>query len=304
MGHKVDLAVACSAAQHSNWTGNMLGAMLQEQARGIEIGQIMLVSSAMPDFNKCTTVGGQANWVDFAPQEEKGRNEKTDANRLAASKRFLSGDPDINWKADWLFWVDDDTVIPGDALSRLLALQKEAVAGLYFNPNPPKNPIAYVRNREGIGYRPLYDYPYGSLIQVDSVGMGCTLVHRSVFEKIMQEHVLYQRPTGALWPVHRSKIYNANDPFLAKQPDAANEIVVNGWACHRVTKPGVDDNRAWPFFVMEYGRTEDHYFWELAAAVGVRPWVDTTITCGHIKPRSMEYAEYKEFVNGEKIRPS
>jgi hypothetical protein len=134
--------------------------------------------------------------------------------------------------------------------------------------------------------------------------MGCTLVHRSVFEKIMAEHELYQRPNGSLWPVHRSKIYNGSDPYLSTQPDAINEIVNNGWLCQRISKPGADDNRAWPFFVMEHGRTEDHYFWELAAAVGIRPWVDTTITCGHIKPRQMTYENYREFVNNEKIRAS
>lgn len=297
---KVDIAVACGAAQHSDWTGNVIGMLLQEQARGIEIGQIMLVSSAMPDFNKSNMVGGHANWT-FANPEEKSRNEKTDANRVEATKRFLKGDDDLDWRADWLFWMDDDTVPPEDALSRLLALNKDAVAGLYFNPNPPKNPIAYIRNKEGIGYHAFYDYPYGALVQVDSVGMGCTLVHRSVYERIMQEFELYVRPNGSFWPIHKSRIYNTNDPFLNKQPDALQEMVINGWACHRVTKPTVDDNRSWPFYAMEYGRTEDHYFWEMAAQVGIRPWVDTTIMCGHIKPRRMEYAEYKEYLNNDKI---
>lgn len=300
---KVDIAVACSAAQHSIWTGNIIGVLLQEQARDIEIGQIMLVSSAMPDFNKSNMVGGQINW-DFANPEEKGRNQKTDANRVKATGRFLSGVDHLNWKADWIFWIDDDTTIPVDAITKLLERQKDAIAGLYFNPLPPKNPIAYVRNKTGIGYHAFYDYPYGALLQVDSVGMGCTLVHRSVYEKIMVEHEIFVRPNGSLWPVHKSLVFNTGVPYLSKQPHTINELVVNGWACHRVTKPGGDDNRSWPFYAMEYGRTEDHYFWELAANVGIRPWVDTTITCGHIKPQAMEYADYKEYLNNGKVSDS
>jgi len=300
---KVDIAIACSASQHSQWTGNILGVLLQEQARGIEFGQIMMVSSAMPDFNKSNIAGGYINGG-FANPEEKGRNLRTDANRVKASGRFLSGMPDLNWKADWVFWIDDDTTVPVDVITRLLALDKVAVAGLYFNPLPPKNPIAYIRNKTGIGYHAFYDYPWGTLTQVDSVGMGCTLVHRSVYEKIMAEHEIFVRPDGSLWPVHKSRVFNTNDPYLSKQPPAITELVVNGWACHRVTKPGEDDHRSWPFYAMEYGRTEDHYFWELAASVGIRPWVDTTITCGHVKPQTMEYADYKEFLNDGKVSNS
>jgi hypothetical protein len=281
----------------------MIGSMLQEYARGVEIGQIMLVSSAMPDFNKSNMVGGHFNTT-FANPEEKGRNQRTDANRVEASKRFLGGSPDIGWKADWIFWVDDDTVIPGDALSRLLKLDKPAVAGLYFNPNPPMNPIAYIRNREGIGYHAFYDYPFGALVQVDSVGMGCTLVHRSVFEKIMAEHELMMRPNGSLWAVHKSAVTKTNIPYLSKQAPTVDHIVVDGWVCQRVQKPSPEDDRSWPFFVMEYGRTEDHHFWELALNVGIKPWIDTTIVCKHIKPRATEYADYKEFINHEKISNS
>ncbi len=286
---KVDIGIACGSVQYSMWWGRMLGLLLREQQNGIEIGQIMTVGSALPDFNKNNIVGG-----------DKGRFMKTDANRQAITGRFLEGNPDNGWKAEWLMWFDDDTIPPDDVISRLLALEKEAVAGLYFNPNPPKNPIAYLRAKDGVGYDALYDYPYGSLIQVDSVGMGCTLVHRSVYERILEEHEVFVRPNGSLMAIHRSAIYNRNIPELASQPHGLVEMVNQEWHIMRVKKPAEDDHRAFPFYAMEYGRTEDHHFWELAANVGIRPWVDTTILCGHVKPAATEYKDYKEYLHEEK----
>lgn len=290
---KVDIGIACGPVQYSSWWGKLLGLLLREQQNGIEIGQIMTIGSALPDFNKNNVVGG---WI----AEDKGRMQKTDANRQAATKRFLFGDAEIGWKADWLMWFDDDTVPPDDVISRLLALEKEAVAALYFNPNPPKNPIAYLRAKDGIGYDAFYDYPYGALVQVDSVGMGCTLVHRSVYERIMEEHKVFVRPNGSLMAVHKSAIYNRNIPELESQPPNRIEMVNNGWYSVRLKEPGEDDNRSFPFYAMEYGRTEDHHFWELAANTGIRPWVDTTLVCGHIKPAATEYKDYKEYLNEAK----
>ena len=302
MKAKVDIAIACAAQQNSKWWGNLLGVLLLEQQRGIEIGQILAVSSALPDFNKSNIIGGgilpamvdtSEGCAPLADENEKKRNQLTDANRGPAAKRFLGGSPDIGWKADWVFWIDDDTVIPKGAISKLLSLDKPAVAGLYFNPNPPKNPIAYIKRKDDYGYDALYDYPMGSLIQVDSVGLGCTLIHRSVFETIQEQHQVFVRPNGSLMPVHKSKI--STRPALDIE-----EGVYNNTYCLPVRPVGDDDNRAWPFFSMEYGRTEDHHFWELARACGIRPWVDTTIVCGHIKSASMEYADYKNYLNEKK----
>ena len=58
MKAKVDVAIACGAMQHSKWWGNLLGVLLQEQQRDVEIGQILAVSSALPDFNKSNIIGG------------------------------------------------------------------------------------------------------------------------------------------------------------------------------------------------------------------------------------------------------
>jgi hypothetical protein len=154
----------------------------------------------------------------------------------------------------------------------------------------PFNPIAYLIREDGL-YHAFYNYPLGALVQVDSVGMGCTLIHRSVFEKIIEEHTVFQRPDGSLIPIHNSEIQNNRPPNNNKQ------YVKNGRLHMPLYPVEEDDNRAWPFFVMEYGRTEDHYFCEMASKVGFRPWLDTNVVCDHIKPQATNRSDYLEELN-------
>jgi len=291
---KVDIGIACSGAQSPAWWSSVFSNLIQEiRAGGWELGQVLTISSALPDHNKNHAVGGA-----IANVEEKRRNQLTDANRAVLSNRFLTGS-ESGWRADWLMQIDDDTVPPEMAVTDLLNLQKDFAAGVYFNANPPYNPIAYVRDQSGVGYQAVYDYPAGMLTQVDSVGMGCTLIHRSVFERIQDGHTLFQRPNGTLVPVLSSKVHRIS-PMFGRGMSKENSFVADEWYCERLSKPSADDNRPWPFYAMEYGRTEDHWFCELAAAVGVRPWLDTTILCNHIKSKGTEYADYQREIASQK----
>ena len=280
----VDLGVACSGAQHPKWWATNWAHLLEEmQYEKVLINRIFAISSALPDFNKTESVG------EYASEEYKRRNQLTDANRLVVAKNFMDS------PSEWLFWIDDDTIIPQRALSTLLKAQKPAIGGLYFNSNPPNNPIAYMLAEDGVGYNPLWDWPPGAIMPVDSIGFGCTLVNKSVFETIRDEHEVFMRPNGSLFPMHRSQLYSDTTPtHFANRPD---EWYANGFVYTKTSKMKENDNRLWPFFALEYGRTEDHYFWEMARKCGIRPWVDTSVKCGHIKPATVDYENYKRSKN-------
>jgi len=297
---RVDIGIACSAHQTPSWWGSVFTNLLRETGRGtFEMGQLFAHQSAMPDSNKNHTVGGVL--IDPAL---KGRNEKTDVNRQFVTGYFLEGG-ETEAKADWLFWMDDDTTPPDGTITRLLRMDKPFVAGLYFNANPPYNPIAYNRLDNG-GYRHIWGFSPGSVMQVDCVGMGCTLIHRSVYEKIIEEHVVFQRPDASLMPIHKSKISNTRQGMTIPQVvNGAQTCVHDSYLVMKLIEPELSpdpkkNKRLFPFYIMEQGRTEDMYFCELAASVGIKPWVDTSIVCDHWKARSYSYEDYrKEYVRRE-----
>jgi len=283
---KVDIGIACSNHQTSYWWAPLMGRLLNEQSLGVDIQNIWAVSSAVPDHNKNNTIISG-----IAPPDQKRRNSLTDANRVTAVKRFLTAG------SDWLFFIDDDTLPPVGAITKLLGHGRDFIAGLYYNTNPPYNPIAYMRREDGL-YNPVYHFPYGAVMQVDAIGMGCTLIHRSVFERIMEEHTLYQRPNGSLAVVHSSCIYGDEDSTTS---GLRPKVWVSGGYMHTEVKQvdlTQEDTRAWPFYALEYGRTEDMHFCELAANVGIRCWVDTTINCEHYKVKATTREEYKREANG------
>lgn len=289
---KVDIAIATYGMAPSEWWSKVMGNLLQEQRDGLEIGHVHAVSSALPDHNKNYLLDDRRG---VAPDTFKDRNEKTDANKSAIVGASANGVPQsggfLQGDSDYIFFMDDDTVPPEGAIRQLINLGREVVGGLYFLAKPPHNPIAYYRQEDGL-YAALWDYVHGALQQVDSIGMGCTLIHRSVFERLMDEYEVFQRPTGSLFPMLRSNIKGR-----VRRTERTVTEVVNG-VLHMPVEPMEEgEKRPWPFYSMEFGRTEDHHFCELLNDIGIRPWLDTTIVCDHWKLKAVNRVAHKIMVD-------
>jgi hypothetical protein len=281
----VDIGIACGNNQPPPWWKSLMGSIKHEiQENGLDIVNIFAISSALPDHNKNHAITS----VPLAPIEYKKRNSLTDANRQAITKRFMDND------SDWIMLIDDDTThLPG-TISHLLSLGKPMVGGLYFNPKEPYNPIAYVKEPGEWHYVAFSGYTKGALTEIDAIGMGCTLIHRGVFEQIQDAHVVYQRANGSLFPVHKDRIekgsYNINKKHHGNVVGDSFVMPVQKLELKE------EDNRAFPFFALEYGRTEDMHFCELAANVGIKPWVDTNVVCKHWKYQNVGEKEYLAYM--------
>lgn len=280
MTAKVDVLVACNFSQSYVWWSYVMSTLLEEQRGGeIEILKVDAVGSAVPDQAKNKAVGGELF-------ETPRRAELTDENRNQAVDNFYQ-----RGEADWIMWLDDDTVPPRHFIKHLLELGKPFVGGVYFLGGAPYNPVAYKRKKGGF-YSPFYNYPPGALVQVDSIGMGCTLIHRSVYDDILKVFEVWQRPNGSLMAF--PKAGHVLDP-TAWTPDYTT--IINGVLHVPLTKPFEDDNRKFPFYALENGRTEDHHFCEMAEAAGHKPWLDTNIICDHLKLKAVSRSDYLRHLN-------
>lgn len=95
--------------------------------------------------------------------------------------------------SEWLLMVDSDEQLGLDTFDKLIATvhdkDRPIVAGLYFgiapgDPYPTGYPLIFKSIPDSTRFLPIGDYPDDSVIEIDSAGTGCLLIHRSVFEAI------------------------------------------------------------------------------------------------------------------------
>lgn len=80
---------------------------------------------------------------------------------------------------EWLFFLDSDVIPPRDVILRLLKHNKPIISGIYYRRSPPEGIPVMLKNGMWIT-----QYPQNSVIEVDLVGAGCLLIHKSVLERM------------------------------------------------------------------------------------------------------------------------
>lgn len=155
------------------------------------------------------------------------------------------------WTASHVFFVDDDTLIPPNALLKLLAHKKPIVGGLYFSKTDPAQPLMLGGDQGGVIDR----WVPGSTVPCRVHGMGCTLIEMGVFRTLIEQKLVetgvYYEDTGPR-EVHR---------FFATTRDR-----------QLVSEDGMPTL---------FNETEDAYFLKRAAQAGYQPCVDTSVLCWH-----------------------
>lgn len=107
--------------------------------------------------------------------------------------------------ARWLFFLDSDVLCPEHALERLMSHNVPIVGGLFYRrhldrPGMVAHPAIWKLVPAGVKvtcsacqavhttkegkYQPILNPPPNRLIEVDTQGAGCLLIHRRVFEKV------------------------------------------------------------------------------------------------------------------------
>ena len=93
---------------------------------------------------------------------------------------------------EYIFWMDDDMIIPPDAIEKLLAHDKDIVSGLYFgrgNYLPVMFSIEETKEGEEsyFGFDNVREYKDDDLMKVDAIGFGCVLTKVSALVKVWQD---------------------------------------------------------------------------------------------------------------------
>lgn len=139
---------------------------------------------------------------------------------------------------EYLFSLDSDVIPPRDAILRLLARNLPVVSGLYARRSPPHAIPVAIKNGSW-----LTDYKPGSLVEVDLVGAGCLLVHRSVFEQVPPQD------PAAPWFMWR-----------VNERDFASERISS-------ERPSLSEDFCWNHHIKKYG---------------IKTWLDTSVVCRHV----------------------
>lgn len=123
-----------------------------------------------------------------ALKEVQGSNIARERNIIASHALRL--------KANWLLFIDADSVVPRDGLTRLLAHKVNIVSGVYFGKQAPFGPIAY--RKHGDLYGQITEMPENTLLDdIDTVGGGFLLINTSVFEHIKKPWFCFEENAEA-----------------------------------------------------------------------------------------------------------
>jgi FkbM family methyltransferase len=95
---------------------------------------------------------------------------------------------------DYLFSIDSDIVIPRDALTKMLAADKDIISGLYIQRIPNTHTLeVYMDTQNGGCTNIPYQLIKGrGVVEVAACGMGCALIKSEVFRKMPYPHFFYK----------------------------------------------------------------------------------------------------------------
>ena len=85
--------------------------------------------------------------------------------------------------AKYIFFIDDDVLVPHNALIRLFGLKTGVATGVYYTKTQPSVPVILKKDRPA-GFE---DWKFGDVIEVDYCGAGCLLIKMEVFDAIEEK---------------------------------------------------------------------------------------------------------------------
>lgn len=164
-------------------------------------------------FSVLNLISSSSNNI-FSIVSERGFNTSENRNWIATKA--------VNSNCDYLFFIDDDMIIPLNTLDILLSRNKDIVGGVYKTKYEVQEDVVEYLNEER---------PKG-FFQVKAIGTGCLLIKCDVFKKIPQHYKNTQGWFNYIWNDNGSVkmshdwlfCYNARELGLEVWADNSLEI--------------------------------------------------------------------------------
>lgn len=102
-----------------------------------------------------------------------------DASTVLLSQRERLAEMAIDLDSEYMLWLDSDIVFPATTAVRLLAHNKDIVAGNYVKRQPPFKGVAY--EKIGDWQNPLSFDIQDNLVKIEGIGLGCVLMKTKLF---------------------------------------------------------------------------------------------------------------------------
>jgi len=86
----------------------------------------------------------------------------------------------LDVKADYVFFLGDDVLAPGNSVVQLLSRNVDMVTGIYWTKGYPTRPYIW----KGLQRGEYLDWKAGEFFEIDFAGVDCTLIKTDVFRKV------------------------------------------------------------------------------------------------------------------------
>jgi len=202
----------------------------------------------------------------------------------------------------WLFFVDDDVLIPPDALMKMIQRWKQddkyqIQNGVYWSKSEPPQPLIFKGSFEGS----YWNWHVGDLIEADAAGAGCTFVSADVFKNMpkpwFSTNYSYDDPRATyddqLWQLEDelNQMVRQKNVLDSKQEKRMSELMESIPSLYedmeKMKKEKIIPSSFLNNMQSSGSATEDLYFYKKAKEyLGLSCWVDTSIQCGHQDKRT------------------
>ena len=192
----------------------------------------------------------------------------------------------------WMLFVDDDTILPQNALMKMIKLWKsdpkyKVISGVYWSKSDPSFPLIFKGNLEGS----YWDWKTTDLIEADAAGAGCLFIDLDMLKKMPKPwfscDYYFEDPRGQL-DVDKWTLSDRIGEELLKGKNADKHVVEDlqrllGEVGEKIdqAKSGALPLEMFSDKERDAATTEDLYFFQKVKEVGEKLWVDCSIQCQH-----------------------